>query len=82
MANNHYRVNEKVTVKLELEVTLTNISNYHALSEEAQKEVVDEFKKEIGAHLANLVCKSYSQEEIVCNCDYVSFDVNCHKPQE
>lgn len=82
MANRRYEVNETTTIKLEAEVKLTSISNYSSLSEQQQQEAIEEFKKEIGSYLSNLISNSYSQAEVVFNCDYVNFSVTCKETKE
>lgn len=76
MGNRAYNVNEKMRVNLELEITVNKLVNSDVLSEERQQDILQDIKKEIGAHLANRFSTSYSQEEVVVSCDFISYGVN------
>jgi hypothetical protein len=76
MGNRAYNVNEKMRVNLELDITVNKLVNSDVLSEERQQDILQDIKKEIGAHLSNRFSTSYSQEEVVASCDFISYGVN------
>jgi len=76
MGNRAYNVNEKMRVNLELDITVNKLVDSNVLSEERQQDILQDIKKEIGAHLANMFSTSYSQEEVVASCDFISYGVN------
>ena len=75
MSNIHYPMSEEIDVTINVKVLLRGMSDYHGLTPERLKEVVEDFKRELPKHLAGkLCCKDY-YEEVVDGVDLVDYEV-------
>jgi hypothetical protein len=75
MANQHYYFDDEIEVTVKVKIKNIGISNYQHLTEEKQKEALEDFKKEISKHLQFFLVGSYGQQDVLDHLDWFSFDV-------
>lgn len=76
MANQHQYVKHSFPLKLELQVNVTHLSDFHHFTEERTAFILQDIEDEMREWLLGKLCKEFQMEDqITTTCDFVSFEI-------
>ena len=82
MANQHQYVKHSFPLKLELQVNVTHLSDFHHFTEERTAFILQDIEDEMREWLLRRLCKEFQMEEhITTACDFVSFEITSQEQQ-